>query len=405
MSWDIKHDQFYYTVRINFSPKQKKVHSLPNLLRCELEPKFPPVLTRSMILSQIASVFDPLGLVQPFILSAKLLLREMIVENKSEGWDDPITQEYRAKWLHFFEDLYDLENLRVNRSIRPDRAIGNPVLIMFSDGSRYAYGAVAYCRFFTGSGGYKTFIIMAKTKMAPTKQMTIPRIELCAAVLSCRLRTRIEQELDWQFEKVIHLVDSEIVRAQIQKDSRKFKSFVGTRIAEIQSKSDPKEWWWVPTEHNPADMLTRPTEIKQLASETVWQRGAKFFKLPIESRPISQTNEMNLPDRTDENVIDRCKPTVNSITHSMVTQHDLTRVIQLQRFSSYVKLLRVTSRVLAAAKSKSFKAICNDVSSADMQAAEKLWVKEVQKGVFGSLANKIWKIRTCNKQGGYNHCR
>ena len=114
---------------------------------------------------------------------------------------------------------------------------------------------------------------------------------------------------------------------------------------------------------------------------------------------------MNLPDRTDENVIDRCKPTVNSITHSMVTQHDLTRVIQLQRFSSYVKLLRVTSRVLAAAKSKSFKAICNDVSSADMQAAEKLWVKEVQKGVFGSLANKIWKIRTCNKQGGYNHCR
>lgn len=277
MSWDIKSDQFYYTVRINFSHKQNKVHSMPNLLRCELESKFPPVLTRRMVLSQIASVFDPLGLVQPFLLSAKLLMREMIMDSRNEGWDDPIVQEYRMRWLHFFGELYDLENLRVERSIRPENAAGNPILILFSDGSRHAYGAVAYCRFFTHSGEYRSFIIMAKNRMAPAKQMSIPRIELCAAVLSCRLRMKIEQELDWHFERVFHIVDSEIVRAQIQKDSHKFKSFVGTRIAEIQSKSDPKEWWWVATEHNPADMLTRSTKIRHLTSESVWQGGPEFF--------------------------------------------------------------------------------------------------------------------------------
>ena len=277
MSWDIKHDYFFYTVRINFSPKYKKVHSLPNLLRCELESEFPRVLTRRMVLSQIASVFDPLVLVQPFLLSAKLLMREMIMDSKNDGWDDPIVQEYRMKWLHFFGELYRLGNLRIQRSISPQNAVGNPLLILFSDGSRYAYGAVAYCRFFTQSGDYRTFIIMAKNRLAPAKQMSIPRIELCAAAMSCRLRVRIEQELDWHFERVFHIVDSTIVRAQIRTDSHKFKSFVGTRISEIQSKSDLKEWWWEATEHNPADMLTRPTEIKHLTSESVWQRGPEFL--------------------------------------------------------------------------------------------------------------------------------
>ncbi|XP_076061537.1 uncharacterized protein LOC143037288 [Oratosquilla oratoria] len=118
---------------------------------------------------------------------------------------------------------------------------------------------------------------MAKSRMAPAKQTNIPRIELCAAVLSCRLRMKIKQELEWHFERVIHIVDSEIVRAQIQKDSHKFKSFVGTRIAEIQSKSDPKEWWWTTSKHNPADMLTRSTEIKFLTGESTWQKGPEFF--------------------------------------------------------------------------------------------------------------------------------
>ncbi|XP_076028384.1 uncharacterized protein LOC143017480 [Oratosquilla oratoria] len=400
MSWDIKSDQFYYSVRINFSPKQNKIHSRPNLLNEELESKFPQDLTRRMVLSQIASVFDPLGLVQPFLLSAKLLMREMIMDSKNEGWDDPMVQEYRRRWLHFFKELYNLENLRIERSIRPENATGNPILILFSDGSRLAYGAVAYCRFFTQLGEYRSSIIMAKSRMAPAKQTSIPRIELCAAVLSCRLRMKIEQELEWHFERVIHIVDSEIVRAQIQKDSHKFKSFVGTRIAEIQSKSDPKEWWWTTSKHNPADMLTRSTEIKFLTGESTWQKGPEFLKLPLESWPISQTDKTDLPDRIDEGENNKCTSIINNVTHGGLSQPNLTTIIQLQRFSSYVKLLRVTSRVLASIRSKSFRAIGNHVNSSDMQVAEKLWVREVQKEF-----SKNWQTRfsrlgpTINNEG------
>ena len=247
----------------------------------ELEYKFPTVLTRRMVLSQIASIFDPLGLIQPFTLSAKLLMREMIIESEKGGWDDPISDDYRMKWSNCFKELYKLENFRIRRAIQSNDAVGDPTLVLFSDGSKHAYGTVAYSRFLTLSGNYETAIIAAKSKITPARQITIPRIELCAAVLSCRLREKIQQELDWQFESVYHLVDSAIVRDQIQKDSYKFKSFVGTIIAEIQSKSNPSEWWCVRSENNPADMLTRPVEIQRMGGDSVWQNGPDFLKLLV----------------------------------------------------------------------------------------------------------------------------
>ena len=66
--------------------------------------------------------------------------------------------------------------------MKPESPVGKPILIIFSDGSKDAYGAVAYCRFMTSSGAFESFIIMAKNRIAPARQMSIPRIELCAAI-------------------------------------------------------------------------------------------------------------------------------------------------------------------------------------------------------------------------------
>lgn len=374
MSWDIREDQFFYRVKINFSPKVKMLHTQPDVSIGELEYKFPTVLTRRMVLSHIASIFDPLGLIQPFTLSAKLLMREMIIKGEKGGWDDPVSEDYRLKWSNFFKELYTLEDFRIKRAIKPGDAVGDPTLIIFSDGSKHAYGAVAYCRFLTLSGNYETILIAAKSKITPAKQVTIPRIELCAAVLACRLREKIQHELDWQFESVHHLVDSAIVRDQIQKDSYKFKSYVGTRITEIQSKSNPSEWWWIRSEINPADMLTRPATIQQMGEDSVWQNGPEFLKLPIEQWPVKQTTETELPD-----MIGR---TSACGVESTVLHDDKTPIMDffnLNRYSSYTKLLRVTSRVMAAIQSKSFRAIAKNVTSEDMQEAERLWVKEVQR--------------------------
>ncbi|XP_076032988.1 uncharacterized protein LOC143020452 [Oratosquilla oratoria] len=125
------------------------------------------------------------------------------MNSKNEGWDDPMVQEYKRRCLHFFAGSYNLKNLRIECSIGPENATGNPNLILSSDGSRLAYGAIAYCSLFTQSGKCRSSIIIAKSRMAPPKQMSIPRIELCVTVLSCQLCMKIKQELEWHFERVI----------------------------------------------------------------------------------------------------------------------------------------------------------------------------------------------------------
>ena len=94
LKWNLKEDYFSFTVKVNFSPRVRKIRSGPNLERCETEAKFPEVSTCRMTLSQIASLYDPLGFVIPVILKAKVLMRSMITRGNSDirgiKWDDPL---------------------------------------------------------------------------------------------------------------------------------------------------------------------------------------------------------------------------------------------------------------------------------------------------------------------------
>ena len=115
---------------------------------------------------------------------------------------------------------------------------------------------------------------MGKNRIAPKKQISIPRLEMCGAVLGARLRRWIEKEVDYKFSKIIHLIDSEIVRVQIQKESYGFQTFVATRIGEIQEKTEPSEWWRI-LDVNPADLTTRPLSPNNLKMNNV---VARIFK-------------------------------------------------------------------------------------------------------------------------------
>ena len=165
--------------------------------------------------------------------------------------------------------------------------------------------------------------------------MTVPRLELCGAVRGCRLRETIQKEIKYQYKKVFHVVDSSIVRAQIQKESYGFGSFVATKIAGTQNKSDPNEWWWIATGDNPADMVTRSASPSQIGPDSIWQRGPKFFDLPIDKWPISQEShlqEHELPDRIRIHISQAEKGDTNG---------DVSVSINLENFNNYIKLLRV----------------------------------------------------------------
>ena len=125
---------------------------------------------------------------------------------------------------------------------------------------------------------------------------------------------------------------------------------MATKIAEIQNKSEPSEWWWIATGENPADMVTRPTRPSLLGPDSVWQRGPKFLSKPVEEWPISQAlqvQEEELPDRIR----------VHIMTVENQTTPALGDVINLKNFNRYIKLLRVTARLILLKEEKTMKAI------------------------------------------------
>ncbi|XP_045110007.1 uncharacterized protein LOC123503946 [Portunus trituberculatus] len=211
-------------------------------------------------------------------------------------------------------------------------------------------------------GRFESRLIMAKNRIAPVKQITIPRLELCGAVLSCRLRLTIEKESDWKFQSVLHIVDSSIVRAQIQKESYGFGTFVANRVAEIQMKTDPNDWWWVKTSENPADLTTRPCHPNYLRSNSLWQKGPDFLSDRISEWPISKLCNEDLPDRVG----------VTLMCEAATVQESDSTLIKIERYSSYNKLLRVTARVIAAAKTRSFKAALCQPTTDGLRDAENI---------------------------------
>ncbi|CAC5382019.1 unnamed protein product [Mytilus coruscus] len=170
MRWDPKQDLFDFKVKINFSPKYKNVRKGENITKSQIESSVPTTLTPRMVLSQVASVYDPLGLATPYTLAAKVLMRKLCIENNTN--DKTIVN---SRWDYAM-------------CLKPDNAVGDPMLVIFSDGSKLAYGTCAYVRWGTAHGGFESRLVIAKNRIAPTKQMSVPRLELCGAVLAARIR-------------------------------------------------------------------------------------------------------------------------------------------------------------------------------------------------------------------------
>ena len=186
-------------------------------------------------------------------------------------------------------------------------------------------------------------------------------------------------EMDWEFSSIIHIVDSAIVRAQIQKQSYGFPTFVATKIAEIQTLTDPEEWWWVPSRCNSADFITRSCNYQEITSKSMWQQGPEFLALPIEMWPISKSCDSELSDRV----------TVFIQCNANICDNDtFVSIIYLSRFSSYIKLLRNVARVISSAKRRSFKEIGKEPTADFIQQAEHFMIKSVQK----TLAHD-WRIK------------
>ena len=107
----------------------------PDIKLPQLPEKIPLDLTKRMILSQVNRIYDPLGLAGPFTVQAKIMMRQLWARDVKMDWDDPLPEEYKRDWVKFFLDLFGMNNIKFERCLKPPNAVGDPSLVIFSDGS------------------------------------------------------------------------------------------------------------------------------------------------------------------------------------------------------------------------------------------------------------------------------
>lgn len=187
-------------------------------------------------------IFDPFLFLCPYTLLGKIYLKHETWSVKLV-WDDLLPTNLRSKWVHFFCSLFQLEQLSLDRCLRPPNSVGRPQLIIFRDGSDLAHGFAAYVRWRRNSRVYWCQLIIAKCRITPVNNLSTPQMEL-NAVLFKRGRKDIEKEMSFEFEEVLQYVDSKTVLSMINKTSTRFRVYEGVRIGEIQAATNGDMSCW-----------------------------------------------------------------------------------------------------------------------------------------------------------------
>lgn len=231
VQWNISSDQFGFKITIKDRPA-----------------------TRRGILSIISSVCDPMGFVTPFKLNVKLILQDLC--SRKFGLDDQIPDEFMQCWRTWLQELPKLEQLTIDCCFKTPYfgEITSTQLHNFADASKQGYGAVTYLRITEVSGNVKCSFVMGKSRLPPIKPMTIPRIELSAAVIATRLDRISRAELTLLISESFFWTDSTCLLRSIENKEKRFQTFVANWIATIHEASTLPQWNYVnSTQSNPED--------------------------------------------------------------------------------------------------------------------------------------------------------
>ena len=239
------------------------------------------LMSRRGILSMISSIFDPLGFIAPVMLSSKLLLQELCREGFS--WDDPISESHRARWKCWVDSLPQIEKLQIKRCFKP-KSFERPVCVQlhhFSDASQLAYGTCSYLRLVNENGFVHCSFLIGKSRLAPLKTVSIPRLELTAAVLAVKLDSMLRKKLKVEITATMFWSDSTAVLQILANSTKRFPTFVANRIATIERMVSPNSSWrHVPTQLNPADLASRGLTAENLVNDQIWLQAPDYLWNP-----------------------------------------------------------------------------------------------------------------------------
>lgn len=316
-------DYFVKTLGINWCPLQ-------DAFTFNIEPQpenIGKITTKRILLSNVAKLFDPLGWLAPVIVRAKIMLQSLWLSGIN--WDDDIPAALEQQWLLFKSELMLLNSLTLQRWIGFSGQSSQIELHGFSDASGAAYSAVVYSRVDNGQG-VTISILAAKTKVAPIKTISIPRLELCGAVLVSKLLQKCSVALNISNSKTFAWTDSTIVLSWLHKLPNSWKTFVANRVTDIQNRTDPSNWRHVPTDQNPADCASRGISASELKNHPLWWTGPTWLCLNQSFWPKGIIYDTSVEARSNN-------------VHSFTTVISKLPLELIEQYSSLRKMIKITA--------------------------------------------------------------
>ncbi|XP_025829218.1 uncharacterized protein LOC112904129 [Agrilus planipennis] len=382
MTHQFKHSQEAKTLGLLWDSDQ-------DILRYSITASDKHSVSKRTILSYISQIFDPLGLLAPTVIIAKIIIQKLWVCKLD--WDESIPADLYTTWKRFQSDLHSLNNLKIPRHI----LCNFPTKIeihSFSDASESAYGACIYARSIDSCENVRVQLLCAKTRVAPLKTITIPKLEFCAALLSAELTQKVKTALNTKIDACHHWSDSTITLAWIRSSPHLWKIFVSNRVAQIQSLTDVHSWCYVNTNENPADLLSRGLLPSDLLHNDLWWYGPSWLSKPKECWPVNPESTENLPD---ENLPESRSKLISLA--STIPSYDFDLI---EKSSNLNKLIRTTAYCLRFFRnlklSKVGETLCSGILTVEeLNVALYTLVKLVQSQTFAqeisdlSVSNEV----------------
>lgn len=289
-------------------------------------------VTKRIILSSIGQIFDPLGYVSPFVMMLKIIFQGLWV--KGFEWDEELPLKIQDNWKKWINEAKAGHVFKHQRKLYTNNNYLFQQLHVFCDASQVGYAAVAYLRVVYGDHTEVKFV-MSRARLAPLKKVTIPRLELLAAVMGVHLAKYITENLHIDIKTTIFWTDARNVLYWIKDHSGNWKQFVTNRIQKIQSVVCPNQWKYVPGPDNPADVPSRGMLLSKLIKCCEWKNGPQWLKLDEDQWPIQKQLEVEPKERKTNLVI-------NTMIIDIKT---LKPLFKLESFSNLNRVLRVTAYV------------------------------------------------------------
>lgn len=242
-----------------------------------------PNPTKAQVVSAISKVFDPPGLFAPVILIGKQIMQDFW-RGEKVGWKEKAPSHLVKRWHDYQRELPTLSAIKIPRWLGCTKADRLECHI-FTDASLQAFGAVAFIRVIRLDGGIASHVLSSKSKLAPIKQQTVPRLELFGAQMGAKLMKYIDSTVQDRHIEFTLWTDSSIVLYWLRKDPAKLTPFIAVRVSEILDQTGPDRWRYVNTTENPADLLSRSVSPARFKDAALWWHGPNWLIKPDSEWP------------------------------------------------------------------------------------------------------------------------